>query len=152
MGSDFTRRRPSFILIFTVGNDQRRLDLEGLIKKLRHITLATQLMPFIYGGFYLLALLLYFVGTEDTARVCDTLFYVSPIVVVEFLALSKILRLCKWHRVACCIPLIPQVMSFIDYYIIELTEIIVQVDIFVCMASVLLFLLSAYKVFFANGR
>lgn len=146
-GRDSTRRRRNCICIYTVDKDPRRLDLEGLIKKLRHITLATQLMPFIYGGFYILSLFLYTVGTEETARLCDTLFYVSPIVVAEFLVLSRLLRLCKWHRIACCVPLIPQVMSLIDYYIIEFSEIIVQVDIFIYMSSIILLLIAAYKVF-----
>lgn len=146
-GSDSTRQRRNCTCIYTVDKDPRRLDLEGLIKKLRHITLATQLMPFIYGGFYILSLFLYTVGTEETARLCDTLFYVSPIVVIEFLVLSRLLRLCKWHRIACCVPLIPQVMSAIDYYIIELSEIIVQVDIFIYMSSIILLLIAAYKVF-----
>ncbi len=146
-GRDSTRRRHNCICICTVDKDPRRLDLEGLIKKLRHITLATQLMPFIYGGFYILSLFLYTVGTEETARLCDTLFYVSPIVVAEFLVLSRLLRLCKWHRIACCVPLIPQVMSLIDYYIIEFSEIVVQVDIFIYMSSIILLLIAAYKVF-----
>lgn len=146
-GRDFTRRKRNCICIYTVDKDPRRLDLEGLIKKLRHITLATQLMPFIYGGFYILSLFLYTVGTEETARLCDTLFYVPPIVVIEFLVLSRLLRLCKWHRIACCVPLIPQVISAIDYYIIELSEIIVQVDIFIYMSSIILLLIAAYKVF-----
>ena len=127
--------------------DLKSLDLGGLIKKLRHITLATQLMPFIYGGLYVVSLLLYTVGTEETAMLCDTLFYVSPIVVIEFLVLSRMLRLCKWHRMACCVPLIPQVVSMIDFYIIQLSEILVLVDLFVYTASIVILLISAYKVF-----
>ena len=104
-------------------------------------------MPFIYGGLYVVSLLLYTVGTEETAVLCDTLFYVSPIVVIEFLVLSRLLRLCKWHRMACCVPLIPQVVSMIDYYIIQLSEILVLVDLFVYTASIVILLISAYKVF-----
>lgn len=104
-------------------------------------------MPFVYGGFYVVSLFLYTVGTEETATICDTLFYISPVVVVEFLILSRLLRLCKWHRMACCVPVIPQVVSMIDYYIIELSEILVLVDLFVYMSSVIILLISAYKVF-----
>lgn len=127
--------------------DRRPLDLEGLIRKLRDVTLAAQLMPFVYGGFYILSLFLYAVGTEETARLCDTLFYVSPVAVAEFLILSRLLRLCKWHRTACCVPLIPQLMSMIDYYVIEFSEVVVMVDLFVYASSVTLLLISAYKVF-----
>lgn len=147
MGGVSIRQKPNCICIYIVDNDRQRLDLGGLIKKLRQITRAVQLMPFIYGGFYVLSLTIYITGTEEAATLCDTLFYVSPIVAIEFLILSRLLKLCKWHRTACCVPLIPQVVSMIDYYIIQLSEIVVQVDIFVYMFSVILLLVSAYKVF-----
>ena len=118
MGGVSIRQKPNCICIYIVDNDRQHLDLGGLIKKLRQITRAVQLMPFIYGGFYVLSLTIYITGTEEAATLCDTLFYVSPIVAIEFLILSRLLK-----------------------------EIVVQVDIFVYMFSVILLLVSAYKVF-----
>lgn len=107
MGSDFTRRRPSLMPIFTVDNDRRRLDLEGIIKKLRTVTTAVQILPFIYCTLYILSVVIYFFGSDTASSICDTLLYVSPITIASFLVLSSVLRLCKWHKTACVIPLIP---------------------------------------------
>ena len=130
-----------------MANDRKNLDLKGLIKKLRNVTLATQLMPFIYGALYILSMVIYYYGPEYASRVCDTLFYISPIVVIEFLVLSRALRLCKWHKIACCVPLIPQAVSIVDYYIIELSELAVQLNLFICIGSIVLLLIAAYNVF-----
>ena len=110
-----------------------------------------QLVPFIYAVIYLLALSMYFVGSESLSKWMDTLFYMPPIMICFLLVLSKMFRLCKWHRRACLIPLIPQVIGLFDYYVIELSVSEAVLNVAVIILSVLLFLLSAYKVFFANG-
>lgn len=77
----------------------------------------------------------------------DTLFYVSPIVVVGLLILSRLLRLCRWHKTACILPLLPQVVSFVDYYVIELTEVAAQVSIILFGSMSVFLLFAAYNVF-----
>lgn len=76
-------------------NAPRPLDLEGLIKKLRSVTLAVQLIPFVYNVLYILALIIYYEGSETAAQVADSFMYVSPVTIVSFLVLSKMLKLCK---------------------------------------------------------
>lgn len=133
--------------MFAVGQDRKPLDLEGLVKKLRYVTLAVQLMPFLYTVPYLITLIITSQASEELTKLFDTLFYVSPVTVCAFLVLSRLLRLCKWHRTACILPLLPQVVSFIDYYIIELTEIAAQVNIILFGSMAILLLISAYNVF-----
>ena len=130
-----------------MGQDRRTLDLEGLVKKLRYVTLAVQLMPFLYTVPYLLSLVASYFLSYDAARVFDTLFYVSPVTVCAFLALSKLLRLCRWHKTACILPLLPQAVSFVDYYIVELTEVAAQVNIILFGSMAVLLLFAAYNVF-----
>jgi hypothetical protein len=130
-----------------VDNAPRPLDLEGLIKKLRSVTLAVQLIPFVYNVLYILALIIYYEGSETAAQVADSFMYVSPVTIVSFLVLSKMLKLCKWHKTACCIPLVPSLVSFIDYYIIELSEIAVLVEFCMIAGMIIVLLISAYKVF-----
>ena len=130
-----------------VGQDRKPLDLEGLVKKLRYVTLAVQLMPFLYTVPYLITLVITSQASEELVQLFDTLFYVSPVTVCAFLVLSKLLRLCRWHKTACILPLLPQVVSFIDYYIIELTEIAAQVNIILFGSMALLLLVAAYNVF-----
>lgn len=104
-------------------------------------------MPFLYTVPYIVSIVASYYLSYDTARVFDTLFYVSPVTVCAFLVLSKLLRLCRWHKTACILPLLPQIVSFVDYYIIELTEIAAQVNIILFGSMAVLLLLAAYNVF-----
>lgn len=119
---------------------------------MRNATLAVQIIPFAYTLIYIFVLFSYGHISEEAASSLDTLFYISPIQIVGLLILSKVLHLCKWHRMACVLPLFPQVVSFIDYYIIALTEIEAYVTNIITIIMSVLLLVSAYKVFFANGR
>lgn len=123
-----------------------------LIMNLRAITLAVQIVPFIFTSLYILDFAFYSTMSESLQGVCDTLFYISPIVIIAHLAYSRLLHLCKWHRMACVLPIFPQLVSFIDYYIIALTELEAYVTDALILVMSLLLLISAYKVFFANGR
>lgn len=133
--------------IFTVDKDRRRLDLEGIIKKLRTVTTAVQILPFIYCTLYILSVVIYFFGSDTASSICDTLLYVSPITIASFLVLSSVLRLCKWHKTACVIPLIPNCISLFDYYIVELSEIYLYVELGIIGLMTMLLLISAYNVF-----
>lgn len=104
-------------------------------------------MPFLYTIPYIAGLIASYFLSYDAARIFDTLFYVSPVTVCAFLVLSKLLRLCRWHKTACILPLLPQVVSFIDYYVIELTEIAAQVNIILFGSMAVLLLVAAYNVF-----
>jgi hypothetical protein len=126
--------------------------IRRLIETLRAITLSVQIVPFIFASFYILDFAFYSTMSESLQQVCDTLFYISPIVIIAHLAYSRLLHLCKWHRMACVLPLFPQLVSFIDYYIIALTEIEAYVTNIITIVMSVLLLVSAYKVFFANGR
>lgn len=130
------------------GQDRRPLDLAGLIKTLRYVTTAVQILPFIYTVPYMVTLAVAFFAPESVVWILDALFYASPVTVASFLVLSRILRLCKWHRRACVLPLIPQFVSLVDYYIIELSEIVAQVNIAVFGSMTILLLVSAYNIFF----
>lgn len=127
--------------------DRKPLDLEGLVKKLRYVTLAVQLMPFLYTVPYIASIVASYFLSYDSARIFDTLFYVSPVTVGALLVLSRLLRLCKWHKTACILPLLPQVVSFVDYYIIELTEVAAQVNIILFGSMAVLLLVATYNVF-----
>jgi hypothetical protein len=130
-----------------VEQDRKPLDLAGLVKKLKYVTLAVQLMPFVYTVPYLITLIITSKAPEPIVVLFDTLFYVSPIVVVGLLILSRLLRLCRWHKTACILPLLPQVVSFVDYYVIELTEVAAQVNIILFGSMSVFLLFAAYNVF-----
>ena len=121
--------------------------IKRLIDKLRYITLAIQIMPFVYSGLYIIAMILYLVAPDGVCYALDALLYVSPVIVACFLVCSVILELCRWHKTACSLPLIPQAIVFVDHYVVELTE----VEAYICIAAPavlsMLLIVAAYNVF-----
>lgn len=132
--------------------DRRRVNLEGLIKKLRDVTLAVQIMPFVCTFVYIICMIFYWFSNDTIHNILDTLFYVSPIVVVQMLILSRLLRLCMWHRVACILPVVPQFIVLLDYTLVIFSVQARLYSIATMLIMSCLLLVAAYKVFFANGR
>lgn len=132
-----------------MAQDRPHLDLEGLVKTLRYVTAAVQILPFVYTVLYLVALGIALFASEDVVRISDSLFYVSPVTILAFLILSRLLHLCIWHKTACVLPLLPQVVSFIDYNIVELSIRAATLNIIVFGLIGVALLLAAYKTFIA---
>lgn len=129
-------------------SQDRRADLKRLVDTLRRVTTAAQVLPFIYSAISIVLLAVYNIVPESVQMLLDTLFYVSPVTVVAFLVFSKLLHLCKWHKTACVLPLVPQAISLIDYYLITLTVPEVWIVNMTIVAMTILPLIAAYKVFF----
>lgn len=129
-------------------SQDRRTDLKRLVDTLRRVTTAVQILPFIYSAISIILLAVYNIIPEGVQMILDTLFYVSPVTIVAFLLLSKLLHMCKWHKTACILPVVPQAVSLTDYYIINLTipEVWVANSLIIVMSALLL--IAAYKVFF----
>lgn len=129
-------------------NQDRRADLKRLITTLRRVTTAVQVFPFIYSALYIALLATYNFVPEDYQATLDNLFYISPACIVTFLILSKVLLLCRWHKAACIIPIIPQVANFVDCHVVMLSE--AQVYLFngTLIGMTVLLVFAAYKVFF----
>lgn len=102
-------------------SQDRRADLKRLVDTLRRVTTAVQILPFIYSAISIVLLAVYNIVPESVQMLLDTLFYVSPVTVIAFLLLSKLLHMCVWHKSACVLPMVPQAVSLTDYYIINLT-------------------------------
>lgn len=130
-----------------MGDQDRRADIKRLIDTLRRVTTAVQIMPFIYSGLYIITLVFYNFASQNVQSILDTLFYVSPICIIAFLLLSRLLHLCIWHKTACIIPFVPQVVSAIDcyFFIFPVKAIYIFNGTLILMSSLLL--VSAYNVF-----
>lgn len=129
-------------------SQDRRTDLKRLVDTLRRVTTAVQVLPFVYSALSIITLSVYNFIPEEAQSQLDTLFYISPICIVAFLILSKLLRLCKWNKTACILPAIPQIVGFIDCYIITLTVPEAYIINAVIIVMTVLLLVAAYKVFF----
>lgn len=97
-------------------------------------------------------MILYLYASETVVTILDTLLYVSPIMVIQFLILSRILKLCHWHKLACILPLFPQVPVILDHTIVKFSERAVDVHVITMMTMSFLLLISAYKVFFYGRK
>lgn len=121
--------------------------IKRLIRKLRNVTLAVQIMPFAYAGLYIIALVMYLFASEETMTILDTLLYVSPVVVVGNLILSRILELCRWHKASCILPIVPQINIVIDRYIYEFSVYAEMAHLIMVITMSVLLLIAAYNVF-----
>lgn len=126
-----------------------------LIEKLRSITLAVQVMPFLFSALYIVSMFLYLFLPESLCQILDTIFYVSPTTVAGMLDFSRILHLCKWHKLACSLPIAPQIAVFIDYHIVSLSRLGAVLSISLSATMAFLLLVAAWNVFLKpkhNGR
>lgn len=115
--------------------------------------MAVQVFPFIYTALFLILFTAYTFMDGPLLDIIDHLAFVSPVVVAAHLVYSKMLMMCKWHRIACAIPLLPQSVDLLDAYVFHFergTWIVVAAAI---ISSTTLFLIAIYKVFLTdNGR
>lgn len=104
-------------------------------------------MPFVYSVLYIISLTVGLFASNGVVKMFDMLFYASPVTVASFLVLSRLLRMCRWHRTACFLPIIPQGISFVDYYIVQFPASTLFISIATLIAMSILLLFSAYKTF-----
>lgn len=89
----------------------------------------------------------YWFANDTILCILDMLFYVSPVAIIQFLVLSRLLRLCAWHRTACALPLLPQVMVVLDKAIFRFSENLAEVCVATIAVMSVLLLVAAYNVF-----
>ena len=131
-----------------------RAQLSSIMDSQVRIVLAVQIAPFVYTLLFLVVFSLAFFSTNEALlTIIDYFCFVSPIVVVAHLVYSRMLRFCMWHRFACALPILPQLVDLYDTYISPFTVeqiIIVKATI---ILTILLYFLFAYGTFFSrNGR
>lgn len=135
-------------------SEQLHLQLNSILDSQVRIVLAVQIAPFVYTLLFLVVFSLAFFSTNEALLTAiDYFLFISPIVVVAHIVYSWMLRFCIWHRLACALPLLPQLVDLYDTYISSFTVeqiIIVKATIIV---TILLYFLFAYGTFFSrNGR
>lgn len=121
-----------------------------LLEKLRTITLVVQIIPFVYTAVFIVVYALSFSPNETLLSLLDMFFYVSPMMIAFLLIESRVLKLCKWHKTACVLPLIPQIPIIINNYFVELTDYEVRIFLVCILSMSVLLLVAAYKVFFCK--
>lgn len=130
----------------------RRAAVRKLTTILRKITRYIQWIPFVYLAVYSLMAVSETQMTEELLCFRDSVMAVSPAVNVGFLFFNRLLELCRWHRIACLLPLSSTMEGYIDCYIFQFTqeEIIAMNLASGIIAAVFLFL--AYRHFFGGTK
>ena len=119
----------------------------GIVEILRKVTVTVKVFPFFYALIYIPSMFAYMVFSEDTCIMLDTLFYISFLTVAFLIRLSYCVKLCIWHRLQCCLPLIPQPIIFIDNNIYCFGQASVIINTWLAILLFILSLINAYFVF-----
>lgn len=122
-------------------------DVIAIVAILRNVTLIVQLYPFAYTMLYVLCMVGYLVGSEELSCTLDQIFYTSPFSVLFALILSRSLKLCKWHKLECILPMIPLAHLAIDTYIVPLSNVSAIINVGTIIFLCILSLINAYFVF-----
>ena len=111
-----------------------------------------QLAPFVYLAFYSAYLIIGCFSSDALVSLADGVMFSSPLATTGMLFLSRLLKLCRWHKAACLIPSASQVEGIIDSYFFTFTQTeVILINILLGVIS-LVFLLVANKHFFHDGR
>lgn len=121
--------------------------IKRLILTLRDITLAVQIAPFVISLLYILSITAQLLFSGDTSWLFSIILYTPPPIILIMLIFSRMLHLCKWHRLACALPLVPFCFTMIDAYLIELSDIAVWILNGLAIAMIIMLLMAAYNVF-----
>jgi len=109
------------------------------------------MIPFAYLVLFATYMLLDMVTSDATIGWLDSLVTITPSTTACLLFFSRLLKLCRWHKVACIIPVTSDIETFIDSNILQFTQCeIFAIDLAMLLLSVL-FLLLAHKHFFSRG-
>ena len=107
---------------------------------------AIKVTPFVYSAVFVIVYSIYNFAGDNVLDLLDRLFYISPVVVVVMLIYSSILKFCKWHKMACALPLVPQAIDLIDSHY-ELTQVeIYSVNVLSVLMAIFL-VICGIKVF-----
>lgn len=119
---------------------------------MRRVTRLVQLAPFVYLAFYSVYLILGCFVPDDIVCLADGVMFSSPLATTAMLVLSRVLKLCRWHKAACLIPSASQIESIIDTYCFTFTQTeVVLINVFLGVIS-FVFLVVVNKHFFHDGR
>lgn len=126
---------------------ERKEGIEKVISVVRYSTVLVKAMPFVFAFFYLIGVSSYIWSSKAIIGYLDLAFYVSPMVILYELILSKIFHLCKWHRLECVLPLFGLIPVIVDKFIIEVGAYGQLINWIIVIAIFTLSLINAYFVF-----
>jgi hypothetical protein len=122
-------------------------DIIAIIEIARKVTSVVKFSPFVFAIAYIITMICYIFCDDATATLLDQLCYTSPLVVIMNFRLSYSLKLCKWNRLECALPMFPLIPLVIDYYIYPISRFGAVVNGISILILIILSLVNAYFVF-----
>lgn len=122
-------------------------DILAIVRILRRVTKIVKIYPFIYAILYALCMIGYLLCDDIVSTMLDQFFYTSPIVVSCNILLSYSLKLCKWHKLQCLLPMFPLIPLFVDYLVFPVSRLAFIINALVIILLFTLSLVNAYFVF-----
>lgn len=122
-------------------------DIVAIVRILRRVTTIVKIYPFLYTMLYIICMFVYMFCSDEMATLCDQLFYTSPFMIVCAIGLSYSLKLCKWHRLECILPLLPTCMVLVDEFIYSFPKSASYLNAILIVVICLTSLINAYFVF-----
>ena len=133
-------------------SQDQRAAVKKITSILRRVTRYIQWIPIVYLGMYCLMAFSETRMTEELLCFRDSIFAVSPTVNVGFLFFSRLLELCRWHKIACIIPLSSTIVDYTDNYLFQFTQNEIVALNLISGVIALVFLLLANHHFFGNRK
>lgn len=124
-----------------------RENLRVILNVVRKTTKAIKVFPFVYILILLIVLPLMSYMDIETATIISGCIFESPLLIAFLILLSYSVKLCKWHRLQCALPLVPQIADFIDTQIYEYGEALATLNFVILLLLFILSLVNAYFVF-----
>lgn len=126
-------------------------DLRAIIRILRRVTIVVKIYPFLYSMLFVSCMLSYMFCSDKTSILCDQLFYTSPFAILCAICLSYSLKLCKWHRLECILPLLPSIAVLVDEYIYQIPKSASYINCAIMISICIMSLVNAYFVFIKHN-
>lgn len=121
--------------------------LRLILSVVRKTTRAIKLFPFLYIVLYLILLPFMAFGDIDMTEEISSMIYMSLVAIIFLVYLSYCVKLCKWHRLQCILPIIPQIVVVTDESVWEVDVNFALIFTIVYSLLIILSLINAYFVF-----
>ena len=103
-------------------NQDPRSAVKAAFAILRKATRIVQLAPFAYLCFYAAYLLAGSFVEDNLLGFADSVMLLSPVTTIGLLVVSRLFKLCPWHKIACLLPTTSQVEGYIDSFVFPFTQ------------------------------
>ena len=125
-----------------------RAAIRKITSLLRKVTRIIQLIPFVYLAVYSLSAFSETQMSEELLCLRDSILAVSPVVNTGFLLFSRLLELCRWHKIACFLSFGTPAADYVDCYLFQFTQTeVVVINMSLAVVSVIFLLAANYHFF-----